>query len=538
MKKYINCLVCLSSVLISFSFDSPPKSIEKPKLMWFDATANFMRLSYEDSIDFYLGKIKDLGFTHAVVDIRPISGEVLYKSKIAPELKEWKGFTRPDFDFLGYFIEKAHQLGLEVHASLNIFVGGNNFLNRGLVYSNHPEWVSMVYTPEKGIIPITGEKKKYSAMINPINEEFIGHILAILKELVTLYPELDGLILDRARYDGISADFSELSKSEFEKYLGKKIKQFPDDIFKWEKSADGSFHIRQGMYYKKWLEWRSQNIYNFIARARSEVKAVNPDISFGAYSGAWYPSYYEVGVNFASKYYDPSVDFDWATHDYKGTGYAELLDLYIAGNYYMDVTKKEYLEKKRIVQNETDSQAQSGLWYCVEGSCENIRKILKDNDFFGGILVSQFYENRPQLSKTIEMNLKASDGLMVFDITHIIEKDLWKEVEDGMRAGGISNKSSKAAVEAEQVQAKVQDQPFKPFPLWVGKTTLFEALPNTPGEIIFVGNSITDGCEWAEMFGNPSIKNRGIGGDKIKGVLLRLPEITESLPQKIFIQIG
>ena len=33
---------------------------------------------------------------------------------------------------------------------------------------------------------------------------------------------------------------------------------------------------------------------------------VNPNISFGTYTGAWYPSYYEVGVNFASKNYDPS----------------------------------------------------------------------------------------------------------------------------------------------------------------------------------------------------------------------------------------
>ena len=106
------------------------------------------------------------------------------------------------------------------------------------------------------------------------------------------------------------------------------------------------------------------------------------------------------------------------------------------------------------------------------------------------------------------------------------------------------NKSGKlrsenmAAVEAGKVQPEVPEQSFVPFPLWTGKTTLFEALPNTPREIIFVGNSITDGCEWAELFNNPSVKNRGIGGDRIKGVLLRLPEITESLPQKIFIQIG
>ena len=34
------------------------------------------------------------------------------------------------------------------------------------------------------------------------------------------------------------------------------------------------------------------------------------------------------------------------------------------------------------------------------------------------------------------MNLRRSDGLMVFDIVHIIQKNLRKEVEKGMREGG------------------------------------------------------------------------------------------------------
>ncbi len=66
----------------------------------------------------------------------------------------------------------------------------------------------------------------------------------------------------------------------------------------------------------------------------------------------------------------------------------------------------------------------------------------------------------------------------------------------------------------------------------------FETLPNTKNEIIFLGNSITDNCEWAELFSNPNIKNRGIGGDDTDGILERLNEVTESNPSKIFIMIG
>lgn len=407
----------------------------KPALMWFDAEANFERFSIPDSIDFYLAKIKSLGFTHAIVDVRPITGEVLFDTEFAPKMREWKGYERKDFDYLGYFIKKGHELGLEVHASLNVFVAGHNFLDRGQIYSEHPEWASMVYTPH-GITVITKEKRKYSAMVNPVNKDFQKHIINVLKDLVKQYPALDGLVLDRVRYDGITADFSDLSKQEFENYMGEKVERFPEDIFEWKQEKDEKYNIVRGKHFNKWIEWRAKNIYDFMALARKEVKAVNPEISFGTYTGAWYPSYYEVGVNFASCRYDPSKDYDWATPTYKNYGYAELLDLYTTGNYYTDITIEEYNKTNHSVWNETDSEAQSGTWYCVEGSCRNLRHILKDNKFMGGILVDQFYDNPSKLSASIEMNLKASDGLMVFDIVHIVEKNLWKEVETGMRAGG------------------------------------------------------------------------------------------------------
>lgn len=66
----------------------------------------------------------------------------------------------------------------------------------------------------------------------------------------------------------------------------------------------------------------------------------------------------------------------------------------------------------------------------------------------------------------------------------------------------------------------------------------FETLANMENEIIFLGNSITDNCEWAELFQNPNIKNRGIGGDDTDGILERLSEVTEGQPAKIFIMIG
>lgn len=70
------------------------------------------------------------------------------------------------------------------------------------------------------------------------------------------------------------------------------------------------------------------------------------------------------------------------------------------------------------------------------------------------------------------------------------------------------------------------------------RATLFEALPVTSEDIIFLGNSITNGSEWSELFGNPHIKNRGISGDTTMGVYDRLNAILKGKPAKIFLLIG
>jgi lysophospholipase L1-like esterase len=70
------------------------------------------------------------------------------------------------------------------------------------------------------------------------------------------------------------------------------------------------------------------------------------------------------------------------------------------------------------------------------------------------------------------------------------------------------------------------------------KVTQFSTLPDTKHEIIFLGNSITDIGEWAEIWQNKNVKNRGISGDNTFGVLARLDEVLSSRPAKIFIMIG
>lgn len=73
---------------------------------------------------------------------------------------------------------------------------------------------------------------------------------------------------------------------------------------------------------------------------------------------------------------------------------------------------------------------------------------------------------------------------------------------------------------------------------WHQKQTLFESLPTSPEDIVMLGNSITDGGEWAEILDNVHVRNRGISGDTTDGVLQRLGSITDGRPAKLFLMIG
>lgn len=71
------------------------------------------------------------------------------------------------------------------------------------------------------------------------------------------------------------------------------------------------------------------------------------------------------------------------------------------------------------------------------------------------------------------------------------------------------------------------------------KLSQFRLIPDREkGEIIFLGDSITDIAEWFELLKNARIRNRGISGDISFGVLHRLDEVTGRRPSMILLMIG
>ncbi len=75
-------------------------------------------------------------------------------------------------------------------------------------------------------------------------------------------------------------------------------------------------------------------------------------------------------------------------------------------------------------------------------------------------------------------------------------------------------------------------------PYYARRATLFDELPIGKKDIVMLGNSLTDGCEFNELLNNRHIKNRGIVGDIVQGLIDRIDPIIKGQPRKLFIMSG
>lgn len=117
-------------------YDGPAKQVcnrygLQGRILWIDATANIERYNTPEKITDLVAKIKSVGFNTIVFDVKPLSSEMVYPSKFAPKLKEWKGKILGDFDPLGPMCAEARKNQLSIYVSMNAFCDGHRLVNRG-----------------------------------------------------------------------------------------------------------------------------------------------------------------------------------------------------------------------------------------------------------------------------------------------------------------------------------------------------------------------------------------------------------------------
>jgi len=302
-------------------FSCAPKAQEKPHFLWIDAAANFRSYANDaDSIARDCARIAQMGITDIVVDVRPTSGHVLFRSTVAPELKR-----TADFDYLKAFIESGHKAGLRVHAGVNM-----------LVYDHRedPEWCAVDLLPDGSLVNQSRNPEvRITCFLDPANPQVQDFLLRMLGELAS-YEGLDGIVMDRCRYDdyALDAGYTEAGYKAFSEFLGHEPERWP--VF----TEPGHIFLDKepDALEVQWLTFRCQVIHDFVARCAETVHAKRADLPLGIYVGAWFSEYYRSGVNWTSPSYPIAQEestYRWATPAYQATGLAPLVDFMLLGTY-------------------------------------------------------------------------------------------------------------------------------------------------------------------------------------------------------------
>lgn len=70
------------------------------------------------------------------------------------------------------------------------------------------------------------------------------------------------------------------------------------------------------------------------------------------------------------------------------------------------------------------------------------------------------------------------------------------------------------------------------------RVTTFNAYETKDVDTVFIGDSITQRCDFGELFGDSNIVSRGIDSDTTEGMLKRIDDIINIKPEKVFILAG
>jgi len=428
MKKYSIILLAIIALFPSCSkSEAEPDFIEheipldidreqiarKPLQMWIDAHANFSRFATKDNIINYLKMMKETGFNEIYVDVKPGIGLALYDSDILPALTTWGNETvNRDWDYLAVWLEEAQKLNISVIASISVFGFGDTKNKQGLVYTDK-RWdgktqVAMLNSANPTVLTdIRNVTDVDGAMLNPALPEVQSFVLSIIEEIATKYPKLKGICLDYCRWYGGNYGFGATTMNAFETYSGKKVASNNDII-----TATGGV----GTLYKDWIEFRSMMVTNMITNINAKLHAINPNLELHLWASADWASRYSVGQNWASKRYSPAASSIY-TSAYSKTGFADQIDVFSLGAYADAVWK---------VDNP------NSVW-SVENFVTTYNNFIMNDCKVYGSFASYAYGNKnTAVSDAVYLSLKNTDGMMAFEISHVINNNQWAAIKDGI----------------------------------------------------------------------------------------------------------
>lgn len=251
--KSTNKEILASEELRQEIFDRSNRKFKKDlKGVWVATVVNldfpktFSAQSQKEEIDKIVENVKNWGLNAIFFHVRP-SADALYQSEYEP----WSIYLtkeqdkHPGYDPLEYFIKKAHENNIELHAWINPYRAAMNTnldnLSEKSVVKKHPEWI------------FEFEGKYY---MNPGNPEVVDYVSKAIEELVAKY-DIDGLHIDDYFYP------------------------YPMNNQTISDNIDDKEYMQYGQAYANKYDWRRDNVNNMIKNLSVSVHKIKPNILFG-----------------------------------------------------------------------------------------------------------------------------------------------------------------------------------------------------------------------------------------------------------------
>ena len=156
----------------------------------------------------YLDLFKQYNANAVIMQVRPMA-DAFYDSTLEPWSQYITGEQgkNPGYDVLRFMIDETHKRGLEFHAWMNPYRISNNVNTfrpaETHIYKKHPEW-TMTY----GKLLI----------FRPALPEVREHLVKVIDELMTKYPDIDGIHFDDYFYPYPSKGVELDDEGDFVKY--------------------------------------------------------------------------------------------------------------------------------------------------------------------------------------------------------------------------------------------------------------------------------------------------------------------------------
>ncbi len=290
----------------------------------------------KEEIDQMIEQVKEFQFNTIYLQVRSFSDSI-YPSQIYPYSHTISGEQGKEigFDILDYFLKKAHQGNIKVHAWVNPY-RISNYTDTSFLAETNPakKWLN---TNKVKIIEGKG------IYYNPAEPEVIDLIIRGIEELVENY-EVDGILLDDYFYPDDTIDLKNYQEVEntisIKDFRFSKVNELVSGIYQTVKkknseilfgiSPDGNIQNNDEIHYADIRTWLKEDGY---------IDYIMPQLYYGFFHG--------------TKPYIETLN-EWKKWNVKGKKLLVALALYKAGEVdtYAKEGKNEWIENDNMIQKQ------------------------------------------------------------------------------------------------------------------------------------------------------------------------------------------